>query len=150
MRITRARADWVGHDVRLMPSTYLKPVVRRGKTDAVDAEALCEAVTWPTTRFVAIKTPEQQAVLMLHKTRNLLVRPADRALRVARPPCRILHHQQQGAGRCHRADEDAAQCAEMATGASAIGAPHHRLAASRVRERGPEARGSDPDLAPRG
>ncbi len=64
----------LGHDVRLMPPAYVKPYVKRGKTDAADAEAICEAVMRPTMRFVAVKTPEQQAVLMLHKTRDLLVR----------------------------------------------------------------------------
>lgn len=64
----------LGHNVRLMPPAYVKPYVKRGKTDAADAEAICEAVTRPTMRFVAVKTPEQQAVLMLHKTRDLLVR----------------------------------------------------------------------------
>lgn len=64
----------LGHDVRLMPPAYVKPYVKRGKTDAADAEAICEAVTRPTMRFVAIKSVEQQAVLMLHKTRDLLVR----------------------------------------------------------------------------
>ena len=64
----------LGHEVRLMPPAYVKPDVKRGKTDAAAAEAICEAVTRPTMRFVAVKTPEQQAVLMLHKTRDLLVR----------------------------------------------------------------------------
>src|SRR3974390_3235310 len=64
----------LGHEVRLMPPAYVKPYVKRGKTDAADAEAICEAVTRPTMRFVAIKTEEQQATLMLHKTRDLLVR----------------------------------------------------------------------------
>src|SRR5271169_3788414 len=64
----------VGHDVRLMPPAYVKPYVKRGKTDAADAAAICEAVTRPTMRFVPIKTAEQQAVLMLHRTRDLLVR----------------------------------------------------------------------------
>ncbi|MEN8915874.1 MULTISPECIES: IS110 family transposase [Erythrobacteraceae] len=64
----------LGHEVRLMPPAYVKPYVKRGKTDAADAEAICEAVTRPTMRFVAVKTVEQQAVLMLHKTRDLLVR----------------------------------------------------------------------------
>ena len=64
----------LGHTVRLMPPAYVKPYVKRGKTDAADAEAICEAVTRPTMRFVAIKTEEQQATLMLHKTRDLLVR----------------------------------------------------------------------------
>ncbi|MDP4538007.1 IS110 family transposase, partial [Qipengyuania sp. DY56-A-20] len=64
----------LGHEVRLMPPAYVKPYVKRGKTDAADAEAICEAVTRPTMRFVAVKTVEQQAVLMLHKSRDLLVR----------------------------------------------------------------------------
>lgn len=64
----------LGHEVRLMPPAYVKPYVKRGKTDAADAEAICEAVTRPTMRFVAVKSEEQQAALMLHKTRDLLVR----------------------------------------------------------------------------
>src|ERR1700712_3635386 len=64
----------LGHEVRLMPPSYVKPYVKRGKTDAADAEAICEAVTRPTMRFVPIKTAEQQAVLMLHRTRDLLMR----------------------------------------------------------------------------
>ena len=63
-----------GHEVRLIPAAYVKPYVKRGKTDAADAEAICEAVTRPTMRFVPVKTAEQQAVLMLHRTRDLLVR----------------------------------------------------------------------------
>jgi len=64
----------LGHEVRLMPPSYVAPYVKRGKTDAADAAAICEAVTRPTMRFVPIKTAEQQAVLMLHRTRDLLVR----------------------------------------------------------------------------
>jgi len=64
----------LGHTVKLMPPAYVKPYVKRGKTDAADAEAICEAVSRPTMRFVAVKTPDQQAALMLHKTRDLLVR----------------------------------------------------------------------------
>jgi transposase len=64
----------LGHDVRLMPPTYVKPYVKRGKTDASDAQAIGEAVTRPTTRFVAVKSAAQQAVLSLHRTRDLLVR----------------------------------------------------------------------------
>ena len=64
----------LGHEVRLMPPAYVKAYVKRGKTDAADAEAIAEAVTRPTMRFVAVKTTAQQAVLMLHKTRDLLVR----------------------------------------------------------------------------
>jgi transposase len=57
-----------------MPPAYVKPYVKRGKTDAVDAEAICEAITRPTMRFVAVKSVEQQAVLKLHKSRDLMVR----------------------------------------------------------------------------
>ena len=55
-----------------MPAAYVKPYVKRGKTDAADAEAIAEAATRPTC--ASVKTVEQQAVLMLHKTRDLLVR----------------------------------------------------------------------------
>jgi transposase len=64
----------LGHEVRLMPPRYVKPYVKRNKTDAADAEAISEAVTRPTMRFVAIKDTEQQGVLMLHRSRELLVR----------------------------------------------------------------------------
>ncbi len=64
----------LGHEVKLMPPAYVKAYVKRGKTDAADAEAICEAVTRPTMRFVAIKSLEQQSVLALHRTRDLLIR----------------------------------------------------------------------------
>ncbi|MBT3556600.1 MAG: IS110 family transposase [Rhodospirillales bacterium] len=64
----------LGHEVKLMPPKYVKPYVKRNKNDMADAEAICEAVTRPTMRFVEIKTPEQQSVLMLHRTRQLFVR----------------------------------------------------------------------------
>lgn len=66
----------LGHTVRLMPPAYVKAYVKRGKTDAADAdaEAIAEAVSRPTMRFVAVKTVDQQAVLMLHKVQDLLVR----------------------------------------------------------------------------
>ena len=64
----------LGHTVKLMPPAYVKPYVKRGKTDATDAEAIAEAVQRPTMRFVAVKSTDQQAVLMLHKVRDLLVR----------------------------------------------------------------------------
>ena len=63
-----------GHDVRLIPPIYVKPYVKRGRSDAIDAEAICEAVTRPTMRFVAIKTVEQQSLLSVHRARSLLVR----------------------------------------------------------------------------
>ena len=64
----------LGHDVRLIPPSYVKPFVKRGKTDAADAEAICEAVTRPNMRFVPLKTEKQQAVLMQHRARDFLVR----------------------------------------------------------------------------
>jgi transposase len=63
-----------GHEVRLIPPSYVKPFVRRGKTDAADAEAICTAVVRPTMRFVPVKTEVEQAVLMSHRTRDFLVR----------------------------------------------------------------------------
>ena len=64
----------LGHDVRLIPPSYVKPYVKRQKNDAADAEAICEAVTRPNMRFVAIKSPEQQAVMIAHRTRSILTR----------------------------------------------------------------------------
>ena len=64
----------LGHEAKLMPARYVKPYVKRNKNDAADAEAICEAVTRPTMRFVPIKTEEQQSVLMVHRTRDLLMR----------------------------------------------------------------------------
>jgi transposase len=64
----------LGHEVRLMPAAYVKPYVKRGKNDAADAEAICEAVTRQTMRFVPIKSREQQAALSLHRARSLLIR----------------------------------------------------------------------------
>jgi transposase len=64
----------LGHTVRMMPPSYVKGYVKRSKSDAADAAAICEAVTRPSMRFVPIKTSEQQAALMLHRTRDLLIR----------------------------------------------------------------------------
>ena len=57
-----------------MPPGYVKPYVKRNKHDAADAEAVCEAVRRPSMRFVPVKTPEQQAALVAHSVRDLLVR----------------------------------------------------------------------------
>jgi transposase len=64
----------MGHEVRLIPPSYVKAYVKRGKNDALDAEAICEAVQRPTMRFVPVKTVEQQSILMVHRARSLLVR----------------------------------------------------------------------------
>jgi transposase len=64
----------LGHTVKLMPPSYVKAYLKRSKNDANDAAAICEAVTRPSMRFVPVKTKEQQTALMLHRTRQLLVR----------------------------------------------------------------------------
>jgi transposase len=64
----------LGHEVRLMPAHYVKPYVKRNKKDGRDAEAICEAMGRPTMRFVPVKTPAQQGVQVLHRSRALLVR----------------------------------------------------------------------------
>jgi transposase len=59
--------------VKLIPPAYVKPYLRRQKNDRNDAAAICEAVTRPSMRFVAIKTEDQQAIQMLHRARDLFV-----------------------------------------------------------------------------
>jgi transposase len=63
-----------GHSVKLIAPQLVKPYVKRGKNDAADAEALCEAMSRPTMRFVPVKTAEQQAALMLVSVRDRLIR----------------------------------------------------------------------------
>ena len=85
----------------------MKPYVKRGKTDAGDAEAICEAVTRPTMRFVPVKSAEQQAALALHRTRDLLVRQRTQLVNMLRgllaefgiEMARGLHHALRLAGR---------------------------------------------------
>ncbi len=74
----------LGHVVNLIAPVYVKPYVKRGKSDAADAEAICEAVTRPTMRFVEIKSPEQQAILSLHRARDLVVRQRTQTINMLR------------------------------------------------------------------
>jgi transposase len=74
----------MGHEVVLIPPAYIKPYVKRGKNDAVDAAAICEAMSRPDMRFVPIKSADQQAILMLHKTRELLVKQRTMAVNALR------------------------------------------------------------------
>lgn len=76
-----------GHEVRLMPPAYVKAYVRRQKNDAADAQAICEAVTRPTMRFVPIKSAERQSVLVLHRSRELLVRQRTMLINAVRGHC---------------------------------------------------------------
>ena len=68
------RLRGLGHEVLLMPPQYIKPYVKRGKNDAIDAEAICEAMSRPTMRFVTVKSAENQAALMMLGVRDLLVK----------------------------------------------------------------------------
>jgi transposase len=64
----------LGHEVRLVPPAYAKAYVKRGKSDSIDAEAICEAASRPTMRFVPVKSIEQQSLATLHRCRDLLVK----------------------------------------------------------------------------
>jgi transposase len=64
----------LGHDVRLLPPQYVKPYVKRGKNDRIDAEAICEAMSRPSMRFVPVKSADEQAAAMLLSVRDLLVK----------------------------------------------------------------------------
>jgi transposase len=77
----------LGHEVRLMPPAYVKAYLRRQKNDAADAEAICEAVRRPSMRFVAAKSAERQAVLVLHRSRELLVRQRTMLINAIRGHC---------------------------------------------------------------
>jgi transposase len=74
----------LGHEVRLMPARDVKAYMKRDKTDAADAAAICEAVSRPSMRLVAVKTPEQQARLMQHRVRDLLLRQRTQAINALR------------------------------------------------------------------
>ena len=74
----------LGHDVRLIPPQYVRPFVKTNKNDAADAEGICEAVVRPNMRFVPIKSIEQQAAMMLHRTRALLLRQRTQLINAVR------------------------------------------------------------------
>lgn len=74
----------LGHDVRLIPPAYVKPFVKRQKNDMADAEAIAEAASRPTMRFVAVKSEGQQAAMMAYRTRDLLVRQRTQTINALR------------------------------------------------------------------
>ena len=74
----------LGHTVRLMPARDVKAYVKRNKNDSADAEAICEAVRRPTVRSVQVKSAEQQSQLMLHRTRDLLMRQRTQVINALR------------------------------------------------------------------
>ena len=77
----------LGHEVRLIPPQYVKPFVKTNKNDTSDAEAICEALIRPTMRFAAVKSVEQQSVLLLHRVRELLVRQRTMLINALRGHC---------------------------------------------------------------
>lgn len=79
----------LGHSVRLIAPAYVKPFVKRQKNDTADAEAICEAAQRPTMRFVAVKSEETQAAIVVFRTRDLLVRQRTRAINALRGPFHI-------------------------------------------------------------
>jgi transposase len=74
----------LGHDVKLIAPAYVKPFVKRQKNDAADAEAIAEAASRPTMRFVAVRSTEKQSSGMTFKTRDLLVRQKTQAINAMR------------------------------------------------------------------
>ena len=98
----------LGHEVRLIPPAYVKPYVKRQKNDAADAEAICEAVTWPSMRFVPIKSAERQGVLVLHRARDLLMRQRTMLLNAIRGASgRVRDHCGPGSAQRHGSDREA-------------------------------------------
>jgi transposase len=74
----------LGHEVRLIPPACVKPFVKRQKSDAADAEAICEAAQRPTMRFVTVKSEEGQAAAVIFRTRDLLVRQRTQLIKALR------------------------------------------------------------------
>jgi transposase len=77
----------LGHEVRLILPQYVKPFVKTNKNDVADAEAICEALARPTMRFAGVKSAEQQSALLLHRSRELLVRQRTMLINALRAHC---------------------------------------------------------------
>lgn len=82
----------IGHDVRFMLAAYIKPYVKRCKTDALDAETICEGVARSTMRFVAVKSKAQQAQLTIHRVRQFIVHQKTQMMSVIRCILRKFGH----------------------------------------------------------
>ena len=110
------RISAMGHDVRLIAPAYVKPYVKRQKNDAADAEAICEAVLRPGMGNVPIKSEEQQGCLMLHRSRDLLMRQRTMLLNAmrshlghAQPSCGVRDRAAKGTSPDHRLHEELAR-----------------------------------------
>ena len=123
----------LGHTVRLIPPSYVKAYLKRGKNDANDAAAICEAVTRPSMRFVPIKTKEQQTALMLHRARQLLVRQRTmlsnalrgtwRSLASCRPRAAVARRSYSGSSRMAGCPRPCAAFSRCWRGSMALSAP---------------------------
>ena len=99
-----SRDHRAGHETRLIPPAYVKPFVKRQKNDMTDAEAIAEAASRPTMRFVALKSEAQQAAAMAYRTRDLLVRQRTQTINALRAHLAEQGRcQQDGAHRLGRA-----------------------------------------------
>lgn len=74
----------LGHTVRLIPPKYVKPYMKRSKSDAIDAEAICEAALRPTSRFVQVRSEDNQAAALVFRARDLLVRQSTQVINAPR------------------------------------------------------------------
>ena len=115
----------LGHEVRLMPPQYVKAYVKRGKNDAADAAAICEAVTRPSMRFVPVKTEEQQSALTMHRVRELLVRQRTQLINAVRGHLAEFGLRRRPGALEHATapGEDAGRSARAGAGASGPRAP---------------------------
>src|SRR5262245_22743996 len=95
-----------GTPAKLMPPKYAKAYVTRGKTDPIDAAAICEAVTRPSMSFVPVKGVEQQGVSMLHGARSQLIGKRTQLINAARAPERARHRRRKRSSRARRAAGD--------------------------------------------
>ncbi|WP_375779354.1 transposase [Bradyrhizobium sp. ma5] len=103
----------LGHTVRLIPPAYVKPFVKRGKNDAADAEAICEAAQRPTMRFVAVKSKEQQAAAVVFRARDLQMRQRTQVVKALRAHLHALGlHGMDKAFADIEAGGEAAPCAD--------------------------------------
>ena len=107
----------LGRTVKVMPPAYVKAYVKRNKNDAADAEAVCEAVTRPSMRFVPVKDAEQQSVLMLHRARSLLVRQRTMLVNaLRRSHGRVRHRCTAGSAACQDSEQDNCSSTRAAPG----------------------------------